>query len=179
MAKPTLDEHDHMPDIVGSSDFRLSFSNVPGSLGIDISKVALNITQAVIPGLTINPVEQRFAGGHKLKYAMTATPGSGTAAIQFIERVDAQSIILLTNWFKFVRGIRSGNAQGYKHDYAVTGRLEVFDGPGKVVMEILYRNMFIQEFPEVTLDSTSEAQQILYAASFSYDWWELVGQDLG
>lgn len=177
MPKPSLFQHDAMPDVLGSTDFRLTFSRVPGALGIDLQKIALNCTQAVIPGITVNKIEQRFAGGHKLNYGATLTH-AGTAAMQFVERVDSQTLIMLKSWQEFVRGTKSGNSGGYKADYAVTGRLEIFDGPGKVASEILIRNMFIGELPETQYDATSEAQAVLYQATFSYDWWELVGQEL-
>lgn len=174
MPKPTLEQHDNMPDILGVTDFRLTFSRVPGNLGIDLEKFALNCTQAVIPGITINKMEQRFAGGHKLNYGATST-FSGTAALNFLERVDGQTVIAMRNWLEFVRGTSSGSAGGYKKDYAVVGRLDVYDGAGAVAMEITLHNMFLQEFPETQLDSTSEAQQMQYPISFNYDWWKVTG----
>lgn len=172
MTKFTLDQMDNMPDIIGSTDFRFTFSRIPGALGIDLEKVAMNCTQAVIPGLTINKAEQRFAGAHKLNYAMTSTY-AGTMAMQFLERVDAQTIIWMRQWLEFIRGTESGNAKGYKKDYAVVGRLEIFDATGKTAMEITLHNVFIQEFPETQVDAQSENQQVLYAVSFNYDWWKV------
>ncbi len=175
MGKPTLEQHDNMPDILGSSDFRFTFSRIPGSLGIDLEKFSLNCTQAVIPGITINKMEQRFAGGHKLNYGATST-FSGMMAMNFLERVDSQTVLAMRAWLEFIRGTSSANSGGYKKDYAVVGRLEIFDGPGNVAMEITCHNVFPQEFPEVQLDSTSEAQQIQYPISFNYDWWKVTGQ---
>lgn len=177
MPQPTLEDHDNMPDIIGSTDFRLTFTRIPGSLGIDLEKFSLNCTQAVIPGITINKMEQRFAGGHKLNYGATSTY-SGTMACNFLERVDAQSIVALHEWCQFVRGTSSGTAGGRKREYAVVGRLEIFDGMGNVAMELTIHNIFPQEFPETQLDSTSDAQQLQYAISFNYDWWKVTGRSL-
>lgn len=178
MGKPTLEQHDSMPDILGSTDFRFTFSRVPGSLGIDLEKFALNCTQAVIPGITINKMEQRFAGGHKLNYGATST-FSGVAAMNFLERADSQTIKAMRTWLEAVRGTSSGNSIGYKKDYAVVGRLEIFDSPGNTAMELTLHNVFPQEFPEVQLDSTTEAQQIQYPISFNYDWWKVTSVPLG
>jgi hypothetical protein len=178
MTKATLEQQDNMPDPLGSTDFRLTFSSIPGSPNVDIERIALNCTQAVIPGITINKFEQRFAGGHKLNYGMTVTH-AGVAAMNFIERVDGEMIRLMRRWQEFIRGTRTGNAGGYKRDYAVTGRLEVLDPTDRVALEITLHNMFIQEFPEVQLDTTSDAQGIQLPISFNYDWWKVTGQELG
>ena len=177
MAKPGLEYQDSLPDVLGSIDYRLTFSDIPGTPGLDMERLVYDCTQAVIPGTMLNRIEQRFAGGHKLNFVASST-FSGTAAIQFIERSDGKLIRMMRRWHEFCRGTRTGNAQGYKRDYAVTGRLEVLDGPGNTVMDVKIRNMFPQEFPETQLDSSSEAQPILYVVSFSYDWWEIDGVPL-
>lgn len=177
MPKPNLEFQDSLPDILGSVDYRLTFSNVPGTLGLDMERLAYDCTQAVIPGTMLNRIEQRFPGGHKLNFVASSTY-QGTCALQFVERSDGKNIRMMRRWHEFCRGTRTGNAQGYKKDYAVTGRLEVFDGPGNTAMEIMIRNMFIQEFPETQLDSSSDAQPVLYVTTFSYDWWEIDGVPL-
>lgn len=174
MGKATLEEQVNMPDVVGTADFRLTFAEVPGSLGIDLEKVSLNCTQAIIPGITINKVEQRFSGGHKLNYGMSSTY-SGTMAIQFIERTDAQTIIWMKKWQEFIRGTKTANAQGYKKDYSVLAKLEVYDLTGAVAIEISIYGAFIQEIPETNFDVTSDAQDWLLASTFSYDFWEVSG----
>jgi hypothetical protein len=177
--KATLDQLDNMPDPLMVSDFKLTFANVPGSPGLDIERdVSLNCTQFVIPGITVNKFEQRFAGGHKLNYGATITH-AGTAAAQFIERVDASALAWLRPWQEFVRGTRSGSSGGYKKDYSTTGRLEVFDGTGRTAIEITIHNMWPQELPELQFDTTSDAQGALWMVPFSYDWWQVTGQSLG
>lgn len=179
MPRATLDAQDNMPDPLTVEGFRLTLANVPGSPGLDIERnVALNCTQFVIPGITINKFEQRFPGGHKLNYGTTITH-AGTAAAQFIERVDASVLAWLRPWQEFVRGTRSGSSGGYKKDYSTTGRMEVFDTTGRTAIEITVHNMFPGEFPESSFDTTSDGQGLLYTVPFSYDWWEVTGQSLG
>lgn len=172
MAKPTLDQHDSMPDLLGSTDFRFSFSRIPGALGIDLERFSLNCTQAVIPGLTLNKMEQRFAGGHKLNYGATST-FAGTMAANFVERVNGETVQAMRSWLEFCRGTATGNASGYKRDYAVFGRLEIFDPTGATAMEIITHNVFPTEFSEAQFDSTSDAQQVQYPITFNFDWWRV------
>ena len=163
MARVAWTEVDSLPDILSGENYMLVFGSVPiaGST-LDLSLKCQNVIQAGMSNeafdVPLHGFVKRFRGRKMYPRQFQAT---------FVEVSDFSTINKLRQWMEYVAGSESGTSGGYLADYSVTAVLYTYDTTGKEVNRTYYDQVFPQDIPDVTMDSTS-SQPVVVSATFSY-----------
>ena len=172
MSHVTLDEINEQTDAMDSEHFQMLFGSIPGSS--DTRPLSINCQTAVIPGITVEPIEVALHG-HTVRFRGKQT-FSGTFSIGFVENSAYEIQRRLRAWKESVVGTNTATSQGYKNQYAVTCELQVFDTTGVVADQLKIFGVFPSEVPEVQLDGQS-SQVMLIQPTFSFDYFTSIHHD--
>lgn len=162
----TLNEINEQTDVMDSQHFRLLFGNIPGSE--DSRPLTILCQTAVIPGVTVEPVEVSLHG-HTVRFRGKQT-FSGTFSVGFVEVSSYEIMSRLRKWKEFTVGTNSATSQGFKNRYSVTAELEVMDITGVVADRLKIFGVWPSEVPEVQLDGQS-SQAMLVQPTFTFDYF--------
>lgn len=164
----TQSQMQSLPDVLATDRFTINFGVIPG-FGDTSTSLLLKCIDVYIPG-TAN---QRFAvplGNVNRSFRGKKEFGQqNTMQCTFVETVDLTSLQALRMWLEYIAGTNSGNSQGYIADYAVTPTISVYDTTGSVADSVQLFRCFPENVPDVPL-STQQSQQMVFSASFSFDY---------
>jgi hypothetical protein len=168
MASPTLTEARGLEDILDTSSYRFEIGQIPGAQ-ID-SRLSVQCTQATYPGVTNEVFQVVFSGGHELSYrGRKVFPKQ--LSVTYVETVEMNVTQAFGNWFEYIAGTDSGNAQGYKRDYAIDGpKLYTYDLVGNVADVVTFFGLQVQDKPDVSYDPGS-AQPYTINITLTYDFY--------
>jgi len=155
------------------SSFELVFPVVPGDNNDLVSneELTLNIYETVIPGVTIEALEQKWQGA-KTRFSSSALDFENWN-VSFVVDEQFKNWKLLFRWLMFMNN-NDNRFERKSDEYKVDATLRILGNFREHIFKLTFINMWINSLTEVSL-SHREGDQIIEAqANFIYDRYEIV-----
>ncbi len=154
------------------TSFEMIFPMLPGQTGLAANdELILNISGAILPAISINPVEVNWQGAlHKV-----AGAPMDYEIVNVMFNVDShfKNWKLLWNWMSFINNGKDKMAEKYSQ-YAVDTSLKIMDNFGGDVMAVNYKGMWPTNLQEVSF-SYKEGEVLLESSvTFVFDYFIIV-----
>ena len=129
-------------------------------------QLAIKCMNVPLPGMS-NEAFEAAVHGHVVRFRGRKVQ-SRQLNVTYYEDQNAATRLDLSRWHEQIVGTESGNSQGYKNFYSIRPQLLIFDHVGRVIEEMRFDGLFIQELSDVTMDGGS-SQLVQVQATFSFD----------
>lgn len=164
--RATLNDLNNLEDPMPAMNFELLLGNLPAGLNSD--NLHIKCQTASIPGMSIEPMEMALHG-QVLRFPGRKT-FPGTMAATFVEESNVGTQRVFRTWQEKIKSTNTSKSTGYKRDYAVTARLNIYDNANVLRDEIDIFGLWLSELSEIALDGQS-SQVMLVQVTFTYDSW--------
>jgi hypothetical protein len=164
MARPSLLDRRALPDALLLYNWRVVFPRIPGVS--DTRGLTVRAVSSTIPGFKIEPAEQQFPGGVKIKWAGQPS-WDGTWSCTLIETRDMLVRDSFITWMLSARNPHN-NTGSLKSSYATTVELELYDDIPNVIRSISLVNVFPTSVGDLSVDASSGVANM--QIDFAYDF---------
>jgi hypothetical protein len=161
-----LNDIETLPDILSSEHFALNLGAVPG-FGGDGRDLLLKCIDANIPGFSTESYEVPLHGVVRNFRGRKMYPRS--LAVTYVEDSNMQTLNTLRVWMEQIVGANTNTSVGGIAQYSVSAVLTIFDQTGRVIDEVRFINLFIQDIPDVQVTGESSTAMRV-TCTFKYDY---------